>query len=484
MPAPQAVPKKLILVVIDGLTAATFESALEHHAPALRFLAEHGEYGHATSTFPSLTPVCLSSIATGAHPDVHHIPHLVWYHRDEQRVVEYGSSFAALRAAGTRRSILDAIFNMNEQHLAADAVTIYEALEDEGFVAAAVNITCYRGRTRHLPTLPGLARPAFGPRRFFFFNLFESDVTGAPMAVKGRAAGSVDEYAAAVGRWLVTRDGFDFFAFYLPDYDFASHVRGPEGAHEALARSDRAVGTLMDAAGGPDEFLERYAVVVCADHGQTHVDEAYRLQDRYAGVDGLVVTASNRAGMVYRLDGCALDPRDLAARLDGEAAAEVALFREGETAVARRDGEELAFAPAGDGWSTSGDESILDHPDALARAWAALANPNAGEVIVSAAPGFEFADLGGRHHAGGGSHGSLGVGDSLVPMLVVGLQPRAEGGTLPRVDRSVQTDARAQPARPESGTASGAFVPRSIVDIAPAVLEHFGLRPPQYARAA
>jgi hypothetical protein len=440
-------PKKVILVVIDGLTAATFEAALESHAPALRFLAEHGEYGRATSTFPSLTPVCLSSIATGAHPDVHHIPHLVWYHRGERRIVEYGSSFAALRAAGTRQAILDAVFNMNEQHLAPEAVTIYEALEDEGFVAAAVNITCYRGRIRHLPTLPGLARPAYGPRRFFFFNLYESDVTGAPMAVKGRAMGSVDEYAAAVGRWLVTRDGFDFFVFYLPDYDFASHLRGPEGALEALARSDRAVGALMEAAGGPDELLERYAVVVCSDHGQTGVEEARRLQGRYAGVDGVVVTASNRAGMVYRLDDCRLDARELAARLDEEPAAELALFREGETAVARRDGEELAFAPSAEGWSTSGDESILDHPDALARAYAALGNPNAGDVVVSAAPGYEFTDMGGRHHAGGGSHGSLDAGDSVVPMLVVGLER----------------------------------LPTSIVDVAPAVLEHFGVEPPQYA---
>jgi hypothetical protein len=374
----------------------------------------------------------------------------VWYHREEGRVIEYGSSFAALRAAGTRRSILDAIFNMNEQHLSREAVTIYEALEDEGYVAAAVNITCYRGRTRHLPTLPGLGRPAFGPSRFFFYNLFESDVTGAPMAVKGRAAGSVDEYAAAVGRWLVTRDGFDFFAYYLPDYDFASHVTGPEGAHEALARSDRAVGALMDAAGGPDEFLERYAVVVCADHGQTRVDQASRLQERYAEVRDVVVTASNRAGMVYRLGGCRLDARGLAERLEGDPAAGVVLFLEGEMGIARRSGEELSFAPAPDGgWSTSGDASILDQPDALARSWAALRNPNAGDVLVSAAPGFEFADLGGRHHAGGGSHGSLEAGDSIVPMLTVGLER----------------------------------LPRSIVEIAPAVLEHFGVEPARSASA-
>ena len=141
--------KKLILVVIDGLTPAVFEDAVETgSAPALSFLAANGSYRRGVSTFPSLTPVCLSSIATGAHPDVHRIPHLVWYHREERRLVEYGSSFAAVRAAGTRRSLLDAIFNMNEQHLGADAVTVYEALEDAGLTAGAVNVTCYRGRTR------------------------------------------------------------------------------------------------------------------------------------------------------------------------------------------------------------------------------------------------------------------------------------------------------------------------------------------------
>src|ERR671937_2578794 len=417
-----AARRKLILVVVDGLTPAVFEDAIEGDAaPALSFLAAYGSYRRGVSTFPSLTPVCLSSIATGAHPDVHRIPHLVWYHREERRVVEYGSSFAAIRAAGTRRSILDAVFNMNEQHLGRDAVTVYEALEDAGLVTAAVNVTCYRGGTRHRPLLPGLARPAFGPKRFFFYNLFESDVTGAPVAVFGRSAGSIDAYAAAVGRWLVTRDGFDFLLYYLPDYDFASHVLGPGATQEALTRSDAAIGALVEAAGGPEEFLGRYAVVVCSDHGQTQVDRAASLQARFAGVDGLVVTASNRAGMVYRLPGCSEDAEGLARRLDADPAAEVALYREDGTAVARRDGEELRFTPADGTWQTSGDASLLDQPDALERAWAALANPNAGDLIVSPATGFEFTDLAGRSHLGGGSHGSLDAGDSEVPMLTVGL---------------------------------------------------------------
>ena len=440
--------KKLVLVVIDGLTAAMFEAAVERRTPALAYLAEHGRYSRAVSTFPSLTPVCLSTIATGAGPDVHRIPHLVWWHRGERRLVEYGSSFAAVRAAGTRRSLRDTIFNMNEEHLGRDAVTIYEALEDAGLTTAAVNITCYRGRSRHLPTLPGLTRPAYGPKRFFFYNLFESDVTGAPMAVKGRVLGSVDAYAAAVGRWLVTRDGFDLFVCYLPDYDFASHVSGPDEAHEALARSDEAIGALMDAAGGADAFLERYAVVLCADHGQTQVTEAVALAERFASAAGVVVTASNRAGMVYRLDGAGEEARQLAQRLDGDPACEVALFLEGDDAIARRQREELRFSPSGDGWATSGDGSILDGPDALARSWAALRNPNAGDLVVSAAPGFEFLDLGGRHHVGGGSHGSLAAADSTVPMLTVGLE----------------------------------WQPSSIAEIAPAVLTHFGVEPPPYAR--
>ena len=95
-----------------------------------------------------------------------------------------------------------------------------------------------------------------------------------------------------------------------------------------------------------------------------------------------------------------------------------------------------------------GDATILDHPDGLERAWAALANPNAGELIVSAAAGWEFADLAGRHHAGGGSHGSLLAGDSEVPMLTVGIDA----------------------------------LPGSITEVMPAILDHFGVALPAYAR--
>src|SRR5438067_6233820 len=245
--------KPVVLVVIDGLTPSMLEAA---DTPALRFLLEQGTYRRAASTFPSLTPVCLASIATGAHPDVHEIPHLVWWHRGEQRLVEYGSSFAAMRAAGLARSLRDTIIDLNAKHLSRNAETIHEALEAAGLTTGAINITCHRGTHRPLPTIPGV--PAVnGPKRFFFYSLYESDRTGAPMAVRNRALGSIDAYAASVGRWLVTRDGFDALVYYLPDYDYASDAPGPEATHERLARSEAAVGALLDAAGGPDEFLGR-----------------------------------------------------------------------------------------------------------------------------------------------------------------------------------------------------------------------------------
>ena len=97
---PKIDPKKLILVVIDGLTPAMLEDAVERRAtPWLAFLADHGSYRRAVSTFPSLTPVCLASIATGAHSDVHEIPHLVWWHRGRERLVADRTSRGGARRA-------------------------------------------------------------------------------------------------------------------------------------------------------------------------------------------------------------------------------------------------------------------------------------------------------------------------------------------------------------------------------------------------
>src|SRR4051812_28728538 len=256
-------PKKLILTVIDGLGPALLDRAVAAgRAPTLAHLQELGERTDAcVSTFPSLTPACLSSLITGRHPAGHRIPSMTWYHRDEGRFVEYGSSFLATLAEGTRQMVDDVLVNLNLLHLSPRATTVFEALEDEGLVTAAVNTYICRGRVRHPITREaarriarrvGIVDAVYGPRRSFFGELFWSDDTGAPR----NFGGSVDRHGGHVGRWLVTRDGFDFLFLYLYETDAAQHRGGD--VMGAVEQADASLGLLVEAAGGGGQVPGRH----------------------------------------------------------------------------------------------------------------------------------------------------------------------------------------------------------------------------------
>ena len=104
----------------------------------------------------------------------------------------------------------------------------------------------------------------------------------------------------------------------------------------------------------------------------------------------------------------------------------------------------------------SQDDTFIsaEYPDALARVWASLTCPTSGEVLLSAAPGYEFLDWGGAAHVGGGSHGSLHASDSLGALVL----ERGRSGSA------------------ASNPPQGQW---SIRDIAPIVRAHFGLDPPE-----
>ncbi len=475
-------PKKMILAVVDGLGPDLLDRAIAAgRAPTIAQLAAAGERrDDCVSTFPSLTPVCLSALLTGEHPAGSHIPGMSWYHRGERRLVEYGSSFAATLAEGTRQMVDDIMVNLNLVHLSPRATTIFEALEDAGLVTAGVNTYVCRGRVRHPITRPaarrfarrvGIADAVYGPRRYFLGDLFFSDLTGAPR----NFGGGIDRHGGAVGRWLVTRDGFDFLFFYLYETDAAQHRAGD--VLGAVEGADRGMGLLVEAAGGLERFLDRYAVVVVADHSQSAVLQAV---DAAAPLEGaalfrssrrsdpadceLAVTASNRVAMVYRLERAREPAARIADRMLESPAAELAMFAQDGWLVVRRGGGELRFRRGpgetdarGNRFTVAGDADLLHpqlHPNALERIEGALLCPAAGDVIVSAAPGYEYADSGGAHHAGGGSHGSLRAEDSIVPLITAGFEQRPAMGRQP-----------------------------SITDLAPLAKRHFGV-PVQSAQAA
>ena len=264
---------------------------------------------------------------------------------DERRLVEYGSSFGAARAAGLGRTLRDTLVGMNAEHLGRSAVTLFEALADAGLATAAVNFTAYRGRTPHRANVPFLGTVR-GPERFYFYNLFQSRAD--------RCAALLPEARGRHRRRLrrrrrpVARDPRRLRLPPLLPLRLRLRLacgrarRGPA----VLARCDEAVGGLVRAAGGLDAFVERYAVIVMSDHGQSSVREVARLGDRFRHADETLVAASNRAGHVYRLGPSAPTARELAERLDGDPSVEVALFREGDAVVARREGEEPRIADA------------------------------------------------------------------------------------------------------------------------------------------
>jgi Type I phosphodiesterase / nucleotide pyrophosphatase len=464
--------KKLVLAVIDSLKPEMLDRAIEEgRAPALKALVERGVYiPDCVSVFPSVTPVASATITTGTTPDVHHIPAMNWFHRGEQRYVEYGSSFPATRTFGVVRSLYDTVYNMNLAHLSRGCRTVFEHLEEHGLRTACTTYLIYRGPHRHPPaTASVLSRlgkamqfrhAVYGPTELFYADLFESRQTGCTSTLG--LPGQRDQHSGCVGAHLVENDLFDFLLLSLPDNDTYSHKRGPYAQVTSIAEADRAIERLMHVAGGVDEFLDDHAVIVMSDHSQTAVEDRLNLAQMLADhhvlmPDGDALAAdiaacpSARSAQVYVLDPAAR-VRSLPKLVDTLTAADGVDFvawRHGGEGVVRPGGAyakdgigELRFSPGGDladarggTWAVDGDERALEldtadgrvasvtYPNALERLWGALACPTTGDLLVSAAPGYEFVDWGGFDHVGGGSHGSLHRGDSLGTLIFCGTGP-------------------------------------------------------------
>ena len=479
--------RKLCLVFVDSLRTDKLEQTVATgNAPNFGALLARGELiRDCVSAFPSVTPVCTSEIATGQSAERHSITGMNWYHRVERRYVEYGSSFEATRAFGLFRATYDIVYNMNMAHLSPEVETFFETLGDAGIRTACTPFLIYRGRTRHELGLDGLLRrgavaagfrhAVWGPDEFFYGELFGS----RPVPCKPTLArpGTRDEYSACVSRDLVEHDAYDFLLFSLPDNDHHTHRFGPDQMPASIAHADSCFGELVDACGGMEAFLNTHAVILVADHGQTDVEHPYELQSELGKewrvlqpssdmpeTAELAVSPTARAANVYvlvdeaRRAAChadvrkrilALEGTDLAAWLvDGDGAAIVretagspAHDRRVE-AVARSSAGELRFRPGGRTrdrrgarWHLDGELAVLGlergrgtvdsaaYPDGLGRLWSALTAPHAGDIVVSLREGWECVDWGGTSHAGGGSHGSLLAGDSLCPLLMVGLEP-------------------------------------------------------------
>ncbi len=484
-------PKKLVMAVVDALKPSMLERAIASgRAPAMARVMEQGVYvGDCVAAFPSVTPVCAATITTGVGPDQHHIPSMNWYHREEERYIEYGSSFSASRQFGVVRSLTDTVYRMNDEHLSHDVETVFESLDDADVRTAGTTYLIYRGRHQHevanesalarIVTSTLFRRTIYGPKELFYADLYASRRTGC----RGQLGlpGARDQHTGCVGAYLAEHDLFDFLLFSLPDNDAYSHRNGPHAQVTSIAGADRQLERLMHAAGGPDEFLDEYAVVILSDHSQASVEERIRLDYAFAEFDvatpsparsigaEIALSPAQRSAMIYALDQdrtAELVSRSTQAAGELEGVDLIMTIGSGDEAIVTSRRGELRFSSGGElvdlrgqRWSVEGDLAVLraelqdgrflttEYPDALTRIWSALHCPNSGDVLLSAAPGYEFVDWGGSDHVGGGSHGSLHRTDSLGALLWCGTGPNSR-------------DVREQ---------------WSLRDVTPMVLEHFGL---------
>jgi hypothetical protein len=436
----------------------------------------------AVSVFPSITPAATAAIVTGEPPVGSGIYGHAWYNEAEDRIVVYGAMTETVITSGPLQVLHNNVWRMNRDDLYAD--TLFEMLHRVGVEGACVNYPIRRGAYRHrvrLKTLESVANmgelldtTVSGPREYYMGDLFYSRDLGLH-GRKGsgglrRQVGINDEYAAKVGAMLLEERAEPFTLVYFFEGDSLAH-------HEGIAAQRRYVGTLdgyvremFEAGGGVDRVLDDYAVLVVADHGHTPLLP----ERRYARLDGILsqrtavgararlgrrvrvlAVPNGRAALLYL--GEEVDREGVIEDLIGRRGVDLAVYEDDGWGVVRRVGRELRFRPgdgpadpAGRSWELVGDPGSLDlrvsgdtlrysdYPDALERIWGSVRSPRAGDVILSASPGYTFGEVNGNFHKES-DHGSLHADDSSVFSIGVGLP-----------------------------------APRRITDIAPTLLTHFG----------
>jgi hypothetical protein len=477
-------PKPFLLLVLDGIRPDVLRAAIrDGEAPTLGALAERGEaVWDAASVFPSITPAATAAIVTGEHPAGSGIYGHAWYNEAEDRIVIYGAMTETVITSGPLQVLHNNVWRMNRDDLYAD--TIFERLHEIGVEGACVNFPIRRGPYRHRVRMKSLESMAnvgelldttvSGPREYYMGDLFYSRDLGLH-GRKGsgglrRQVGMNDEYAARVGAALLKEKAEPFTLVYFFEGDSLAH-------HEGLAAQRRYVGPLdgyvkgmLEAGGGLERVIEEYAVLVVSDHGHTPLLP----ERRYVRLDGIMgertatgararlrpkvgvlVVPNGRAALVYLKGG--VDRGRVIDDLLGRRGVDLATYKEAGWVVVRKPGRKLRFRPgagqkdpAGRSWELVGDAGALDlrvssetlvygdYPDALERLWGSVRSSRAGDVVLSASPGYTFGEVNGNFHKQS-DHGSLHADDSNVFSIGLGLP-----------------------------------APRRITDVAPTILDHFG----------
>lgn len=458
--------KPVILLNIDSLMPKPLEVAVQTgHAPALQFLMENGSYiSNMVTSFPTMSVTIDSSLLTGTYADKHHIPGLNWFDDSRKQIINYGTGFRETFRLGTRRSIHNMLYRLNNEHLSDEVTTIYEDLAAKGIPSASINSFVYRGNTPHRLHIPRLlstlTRFEDGLLTTEATSIFSLGVFSKlrPRGFATQIAAGNHKYTARELQHLIRKNKLPGFTFCIfQDMDARIHFKGPMDI-KGIAKIDREIQKTLNLYPSWEEALNQNIWMVMGDNGHAPMGYRYRdfiidlrkimkkhriarLQRPVDEKDQLVLCVNQRMAYIYVLDKN-LPLSAIIKRLKNDRRIDIIAWKNEDSiqvASGKREGS-LNYCPSGEytdvykqTWSIDGNSELLDlnltddkklsygdYPDALARLYGALHSHSGRFIVVNAKPGCEFKAQSTPLHRGGAAHGSLHKQESLVPLVIAG----------------------------------------------------------------
>lgn len=462
------VPAKnpIVLIVVDSLMSEPLLKAVkEGKVPAFSYLIENGKLNEeVVSSYPTMSVAIDSTLLTGTYPDQHHIPGLLWYKKDENRMISYGSGVSEVWNNGIRNVALDSVIHLNQNHLSKGVQTIHEELENRKFQSASVNGLLYRGSVKQQLNVPKIISmvnllpkkvEVNAPLVFSLGALSQYNQKNDNQKYVWKKMGINNTFTANELKYLIEQKKLPSFTLaYLPDADQSIHKKGPEDI-SGIEKVDEAIQDVLNSFSSWEEAIKEVTWIVLGDSGQSRIIEDkktslidlndmlqnYTFWENKNKNGQLAIAINERMAYIYLIDQD-LELLEIVNILKEDKRIGFIAWKDElmNHVVSPLSDKELIFLPKGkyvddyeQYWQIMGDESILDikitdeghiqyqdYPDALARLYGALHSQEGRVIIVDAKPSYEFIEKHSYDHAGGGGHGSLHRVDSIIPLIVTG----------------------------------------------------------------
>jgi len=463
-------PKKpVIMINTDSLMSGPLMDVVSAgKAPALKFLMDNGYFiPDMISSYPTMSMTIDSTILTGTYADQHHLPGLIWFNKDANEVVSYGSGMREIWDNGIKDVIQNGIIELNGRHLSKEVTTIHEDLENRGLQSASINGMLYRGLKTHQLHVPKMIAASSllpkhikvdGPTYLSLGALSHFSPHNLNERAVWNRMGMNNAFTVNEIKLFIREKRLPSFTLaYFPDLDRELHENGPE-VTKGIEDMDGQLQDLLNEFPSWEEAVQQAVWIVHGDSAQSDVMEQkekalINLNHLLSNFEfwseenpraELAIGINERMAYVY-LNRPEVQLEEVIQKLSGDQRiAFLAYKEEGKNIVQNLRGERLTFSPGGyyidkyeQTWSLTGELSLLDlhiignreinysdYPDALARLHGALHSHEGRFLIVEAKPGYEIIEDHSYDHAGGGAHGSLHKVDSLVPLIVAGTDQR------------------------------------------------------------